>query len=133
MGAYVVGQVVKLMIQKSIPVSDSRVLIMGLTFKEDCPDLRNTRVVDMVDEFKGYGVSPDVHDPWIDADEAYREYGITPVAKLDEGEYDAIIMAVAHRQFREMGIESVRALGRPNHILYDIKYIFSADQVDGRL
>jgi len=133
MGAYVVGQVVKLMIQQSISVADSRVLVLGLTFKEDCPDLRNTRVVDMIDEFKSYGILPDVYDPWIDADDAYREYGITPVSGLKVSQYDAIIMAVAHRQFKEMGIDSIRALGKSNHVLYDIKYIFRADQVDGRL
>jgi len=133
MGAYVVGQVVKLMIQRSLSVAGSRVLIMGLTFKEDCPDLRNTRVVDMIGEFESYGVSPDVYDPWIDGDEAQREHGITPVTKLEASLYDAILMAVSHRQFKEMGVDAIRALGKPDHVLYDIKYIFQADQVDGRL
>ena len=133
MGAYVVGQVVKLMIKKSLPVAGSRVLVMGLTFKENCPDLRNTRVVDMIDELKSYGITPDVHDPWIDGDEAQREYGITSTSNLEESQYDAIIMAVAHRQFIEMGLDAIRALGKPNHVLYDIKYIFKANQVDGRL
>jgi UDP-N-acetyl-D-galactosamine dehydrogenase len=106
---------------------------MGLTFKENCPDLRNSKVVDVVRELQKYGAQVDVHDPWIDAREARHEYAIRPVRALKRGTYDAIVMAVGHRQFREMGAEAVRRLGRRNHVLYDIKYVFPAAEVDGRL
>jgi len=133
MGAYVTQQVVKLMTQKRIAVVDAKILIMGLTFKEDCPDLRNTRVVDIIAEFKDYQCQIDVYDPWINAIEAEHEYNITPIQKPKEGDYDAIILAVGHQQFKEMGLEGVKALGKENSILFDVKYIFPADAVDGRL
>ena len=133
MGAYVVGRVIKLMLQRHKLDGDSRVLILGLTFKENCPDLRNTRVVDMVAEFQDYGIGVDVHDPWVDPAEARSEYGITPLAEPPEGHYDAIVLAVAHRQFAELGAEGIRRFGRPGAILYDVKQLLPADQVDGRL
>ncbi len=133
MGLYVASEVIKLMTRKNIPLVNANVLVMGLTFKENCPDLRNTRVVDLVSEFEGYSAQVDVYDPWVDADEAKREYGIEPVASLQEGMYDAVIVAVAHDQFRDMGIERIRALGKPESVLYDLKYLLPADQVDGRL
>jgi UDP-N-acetyl-D-galactosamine dehydrogenase len=133
MGRYVVSQLVKAMMKKRIQVQGARVLIMGLTFKENCPDLRNTRVVDIVKELKDYNVEVDVYDPWVDPAEAQHEYGITPVAQPAAGEYDGIILAVAHRQFVEMGAAAIRKLGKPEHVLYDLKYVLSADDSDLRL
>jgi len=134
MGAYATQQVVKLMTQKRIPVVDARILIMGLTFKEDCPDLRNTRVVDIIDEFADYHCQIDVYDPWVSVAEAEHEYNITPVTdKPAAGQYDAIILAVSHRQFKQMGLDEIKALGKANSVIYDIKYLFPADAVDGRL
>lgn len=133
MGAYVASRLVKEMISKHIQVAGAKVLVMGLTFKENCPDLRNTRVVDVIDELKDYGMEVDVHDPWVDADEARHEYGLELTDAPQAGAYDAIITAVAHEQFRENGSSGVRAFGREAHVLYDLKYIFAADQVDIRL
>jgi len=133
MGAYVVQRVVKLMNQRRIAVMDARVLVLGLTFKENCPDLRNTRVVDIVAELRDYHAQVDVYDPWIDPHAAQHEYGITPIAAPEPGTYDAIIVAVGHQQFRDMGVERVRALGTPNAVLFDVKYVFPAQDVDGRL
>jgi UDP-N-acetyl-D-galactosamine dehydrogenase len=133
MGMYVAQQVTQLMIQRRIGVRDSRILMMGLTFKENCPDVRNTKIVDVVRELEKYGAKVDVCDPWADADEAEHEYGLRPIRKPKAGTYDAIVMGVAHQQFRDMGIASIRGLARKNHVLYDIKYVFRADEVDGRL
>jgi UDP-N-acetyl-D-galactosamine dehydrogenase len=133
MGNYVAGRVVNLLTDRRIHVKGARVLVMGLTFKENCPDLRNSKVVDVVRELQRYGARVDCHDPWIDARAARHEYGIRPVRKLERNRYDAIVMAVAHRQFRDMGAEAIRRLGRRNHVLYDIKYVFPANEVDGRL
>lgn len=133
MGAHVVEQVIKLMLRKRIQMVDANILVMGLTFKENCPDLRNTRVVNIVAEFKAYNANVDVYDPWVSAQEAEHEYGITPVAELQKGRYDAIVLAVAHEQFAQMGLENIRALGKPNAVLYDVKYLFRPEQVDGRL
>ncbi|WP_308219102.1 Vi polysaccharide biosynthesis UDP-N-acetylglucosamine C-6 dehydrogenase TviB [Kerstersia gyiorum] len=133
MGRYVVSQLVKAMMKKRIQVQGARVLIMGLTFKENCPDLRNTRVVDIVKELKDYNVEVDVYDPWVDPAEAQHEYGITPVAQPAAGEYDGIILAVSHHQFVEMGAAAIRKLGKPEHVLYDLKYVLSADDSDLRL
>ena len=133
MGCYVVSQVVKLMLKKRIHVNEARILMMGLTFKENCPDLRNTRVIDMIKEFNSYGAKVDVYDPWVDSKETQHEYGITPIDKPQQNTYDAIVLAVKHDQFVQMGEEKIRALGKENHVLYDIKYILSADKVDGRL
>ncbi len=133
MGIYVAAQVAQLMIQRKIQVKDSRILIMGLTFKENCPDVRNTKIVDVVNELKKYGARVDVCDPWADPDEAEHEYGLRPVKKVKPGSYDAVVMGVAHDEFRKMGINKVRELGRKNHVLYDIKYVFKTNEVDGRL
>jgi UDP-N-acetyl-D-galactosamine dehydrogenase len=133
MGKYVVSSVVKMMIQRNIPIATSRVLILGLTFKENCPDIRNTRVVDMVSEMQSYGATVDVYDPWVDPVEAQSELGIEPIEKLEDGSYDAIILAVAHHQFKEMGVERLRKLGRNSAILYDIKHLLPGNEVDGRL
>jgi UDP-N-acetyl-D-galactosamine dehydrogenase len=133
MGKYVVSSVVKMMIQNNIPIATSRVLILGLTFKENCPDIRNTRVVDMVSEMQSYGAEVDVYDPWVDAQEAQTELGIKPIEKPEENRYDAIIIAVAHHQFKEMGGEKLRRLGKNSAILYDIKHLLPTGEADGRL
>ena len=133
MGCYVISQVVKLMLQMRIHVNDSKILMMGLAFKENCPDLRNTRVVDMIEELENFGATVDVYDPWVDSDEAQREYGITPVKIPEKGSYDAIILAVGHDEFKRMSVDDVRAYGKEKHVLYDIKYIFDTNSVDGRL
>jgi len=133
MGNYVAQQVAQLMIKRRIQVRDARILIMGLTFKENCPDVRNTKIVDVVRELEKYGAKVEVFDPWADPDEAEHEYGLRPVKRLKDGTYDAVVMGVAHREFRKMGIQKVRALAKKTHVLYDIKYVFRADEVDGRL
>ncbi|MCC6916982.1 Vi polysaccharide biosynthesis UDP-N-acetylglucosamine C-6 dehydrogenase TviB [Nitrosomonas sp.] len=133
MGAYVVAQLVKAMTKKRIQVEGARVLVMGLTFKENCPDLRNTRIVDIVAELKDYNCVVDVYDPWVSPEEAQHEYGITPVKAPESGSYDAIILAVAHHQFREMGAAAVRGLGKPGAVLYDLKYVLDPQKSDLRL
>lgn len=133
MGRYVVSELVKAMVKKRIHVAGARVLLMGLTFKENCPDIRNTKVIDIVSELKEYGVTADVYDPWVDSKEAEHEYGITPVKTPANGSYDAIILAVAHQQFREMGVKGIKALAKPEHILYDLKYLLNANDADLRL
>jgi len=133
MGLYVVSEVCRLMTRARIHVVGSRVLILGFTFKENCPDVRNTRVIDMVREFETFDAQVDVCDPWADAAETRREYDIPLIDAPDDGQYDAIVMAVAHDQFREWGIEKIRRFGRERHVLYDIKHLFSKDAVDGRL
>ncbi len=133
MGIYVAQQVAQLMIGRRIQVKDARILVMGLTFKENCPDVRNSKVVDVVRELEKYGAKVDVYDPWADTAEAFHEYQLRPVRRLKPGTYDAVVMGVAHDKFRSMGIAGVRALGRKAHVLYDIKYVFKADEVDGRL
>jgi UDP-N-acetyl-D-galactosamine dehydrogenase len=112
---------------------DANVLIMGLTFKENCPDLRNTRIVDVVEEFEGFNCNVDVFDPWVDKEEAVREYNIKPIDQPVEGKYDAILLAVAHDEFKELSLEQIKAFGKDNHVLYDIKYLLGANEVDGRL
>jgi UDP-N-acetyl-D-galactosamine dehydrogenase len=133
MGIYVVTQLVKAMTRRRLQVDGARVLIMGLTFKENCPDLRNTRVVDIIEELKGYKVQTDVFDPWVDPAQAQYEYGITPLQNLELGVYDAIVLAVAHHQFKTMGAKAIRALGKPEHVLYDLKYLLPIDGSDLRL
>lgn len=133
MGTYVVAQLVKAMTKKRIQVDSARVLVMGLAFKENCPDLRNTRVVDIVSELKDYNCDVDVYDPWVNEKEAQYEYGISPISKTNDGAYDAIILAVAHREFKLMGSAAIRALGKPNAVLYDLKYVLSAQESDLRL
>jgi UDP-N-acetyl-D-galactosamine dehydrogenase len=133
MANYVAGQVVKLMAGKSILAKGSRVLVLGLTFKENCPDLRNSKVADVVRELGIYGAKVDVYDPWIDRAEAEHEYGIRPISRVRDGVYDAAVLAVGHKEFREQGINAVRKACKKNHVVYDIKYVFGADQVDGRL
>ena len=133
MGTYVVAQLVKAMTKKHIQVEGAKVLVMGLTFKENCPDLRNTRVVDIVSELNDYNCDVDVFDPWVTVEEALHEYGITPVIQPKAGIYDAIILAVAHHQFKDMGSAAIRALGKPISVLYDLKYLLTAQESDLRL
>ena len=133
MGTYVVAQLIKAMTKKRIQVQESRILVMGLTFKENCPDLRNTRVVDIVNELAEYNINVDVYDPWVDPEECEREYGIKPIQTLKEGTYDGIVLAVAHEQFKAIGIDKIRAIGKDEHVLYDLKYVYDADSVDIRL
>ena len=133
MGEYVVSRLVKLMLKKRLHVRESNILIMGLTFKENCPDLRNTRVVDIINELQTYGVNIHVYDPWVDPQEAQAEYGIKPIETLEEGQFDAIILAVAHQQFKQMDIKQIRALGKSDAVIYDLKYLFPAELTDERL
>jgi UDP-N-acetyl-D-galactosamine dehydrogenase len=133
MGAYVVHSVVKMMMKRGMSTNNSRVLVLGLTFKENCPDLRNTRVVDIVSEFEDYGANVDVYDPWVDPAEAETEYGLKPIDHLTDGIYDAVILAVAHREFKELGGEKIRALCKAHGVLYDVKHILPVDGVDARL
>jgi UDP-N-acetyl-D-galactosamine dehydrogenase len=133
MASYVVSQVIKLMIRKAIHPCGARVLVLGLAFKENCPDVRNTKVVDVVRELEGYSCRVDVYDPWVAREEAAREYGIELIGEPGPGEYDAIVLAVAHSQLRELGAAGIHALGRDNHVLYDIKHVLPKRDVDGRL
>ncbi len=136
MGKYVVSEVVKLMLHRKLQVSGSKVLVMGLTFKENCPDIRNTKVVDLVSEFKDYGCDVDFLDPWADPQEVHQEYGITMTSNIDElstGKYNAVILAVAHNEFKAMGVSSIRDLLPEEGVLYDIKYVLPKEAVDGRL
>lgn len=133
MGQYVVSQVVKLMLKRRIHVEDANVLVLGLAFKENCPDIRNTRVVDIINEFKDYGANVDVFDPWANSAEAQAEYGIELIEQPAIGKYDAVVLAVAHQQFRELGIEQIRRFGRRECVVYDIKSFLPANKVDARL
>ena len=133
MGVYVANEVIRLMVRKGINPVRARVLVLGLAFKENCPDLRNTRVVDIVHALHAYNAQVDVHDPWINADEAKHEYALSPVASPVPGDYDAVIVAVGHRQFIELGVEGIRGYGKPDSVVYDVKYVLPRDAVDGRL
>ncbi|TAK56250.1 MAG: Vi polysaccharide biosynthesis UDP-N-acetylglucosamine C-6 dehydrogenase TviB [Gammaproteobacteria bacterium] len=133
MALYVAGEIVRLMTGKRIHVNGARVLVMGLTFKEDCPDLRNSKVADVIHELEGYGARVDVWDPWVNPREARAEYGVRIIGKPARGHYDAIVVAVAHRQFRALDIAAVRRLARRNHVLYDIKHVYPQEATDGRL
>ena len=133
MGAYVAGQMIKEMLKRNLLVRGARVLVMGLTFKENCPDLRNTRVTDVIVELREFGVEVDVFDPWVSADEAKSEYGINLVDAPAAGTYGGIILAVAHNQFVALGGEGIRQFGALDHVLYDLKYVLPADASDLRL
>lgn len=133
MGQYVVSQLIKGMLQKKIQVDQANVLVMGLTFKEDCPDLRNTRVVDIIEELKEYNVNVDVVDPLCESQEAFEEYGIELTSNPEKGQYDAVILAVAHKEFKAMDIADIKAFGRENHVLYDLKCALDKNYVDMRL
>jgi UDP-N-acetyl-D-galactosamine dehydrogenase len=133
MGEHIASTIVKLLLSRNLSVNGGKALIFGLAFKENCPDLRNTRVVDIVAELQSYGMAVDVFDPWVNPGEAEAEYGLLPVNRPEAGAYDALVLAVGHRQFTEMGITGIRALGKSTAVVYDVKYLFPPDQTDGRL
>jgi UDP-N-acetyl-D-glucosamine/UDP-N-acetyl-D-galactosamine dehydrogenase len=133
MGGFVADSVVKMMTKRKSQVVDARVLIMGLTFKENCPDLRNTGVIDIIEEMKTYNTLVDIYDPWADPAEAHHEYGLDLISTPEKNTYDAIIICVAHNQFKEMGAAGIRALGKQNHVLFDVKHVLPKADVDARL
>ncbi len=133
MGAYVAGEVIRLMVHKGINPVRARILVLGLAFKENCPDLRNTRVVDIVSALKTYSAQVEICDPWVDSAEAQHEYGLSTTAQPQQGVYDAVIVAVGHDAFRELGASGIRAFGKPESVLYDVKYVLPREAVDGRL
>ena len=132
MGQYVANEVIRLMVRNGINPVRARILVLGLAFKENCPDLRNTRVVDIIEALKGYNARVDVCDPWVDAAEAKHEYGLS-LSSPGQGEYDAIVVAVGHEEFRKLGATGIRAHGKPGAVLYDVKYVLPREAVDGRL
>ncbi len=134
MGSHVAGQVVKLMLKKAINVVGARILVLGFTFKEGCPDLRNTKVIDIVRELAGYHTQVDIYDPWIDPAEAEHEYGVTPMSQPPVANtYDAIVLAVAHPEFLQLGGQGIHAFGKTDHVLYDVKSLLGKAESDGRL
>lgn len=133
MGSYIVDQVIKLMTKKSISLIDAKILIMGLTFKENCPDLRNTRVVDIVEGFEDFNCIVDVYDPWVNGDRALYDCNVNLVDEPDQDKYDAILLTVGHDEFRALSVEKIRSFGKEKHVLYDIKYLLSESESDGRL
>jgi len=133
MGRHVADRVVRLMLKKRINVAGAKVLVLGLTFKENCPDLRNTRVTDIIDELRTCHANIDVYDPWVDATSAKHEYGLDLTPDLRPGTYDAIVLAVAHHQFTDMGAAALRALGKPDCVLFDVKNVLPREAVDDRL
>ncbi|AZZ93008.1 Vi polysaccharide biosynthesis UDP-N-acetylglucosamine C-6 dehydrogenase TviB [Hahella sp. KA22] len=133
MGEHVAERVIRMMTQRKQHVAEANILVLGLTFKENCPDIRNTRVVDVISAFESYNANVDVYDPWASPAEAEHEYGIRVIPELKTNHYDAIILTVAHKQFKDMGIENIRKLGKDNHVLFDVKYVLPKDLVDGRL
>ena len=133
MGTYIVSQLIKAMTKNRIQVAGAKVLVMGLTFKENCPDIRNTRIIDIIAELRDYHCAVDVYDPWVVSEEVNTEYGIEPIAEPRSNSYDAVILAVAHDQFRDMGAEKIRALGKSNAVLYDLKHVLLVEASDLRL
>jgi len=133
MSVYVVSQLIKAMSKKKIHISGAKILLMGLSFKEDCPDIRNTRVIDVIEELKNMDCDVDVYDPWVSKEEAQDEFGFCPVSILEEGSYDAVIIAVAHHQFKKMGVAKIKLLTKENHVIYDLKSILPIKAVDLRL
>lgn len=133
MGEYVATQLIKEMVKKRIQVVGARILILGLSFKENCPDIRNTKIVDMVKALKEYDLDLDIYDPWVDSAEVEAEYGLAPIMELKQGRYDAIIIAVAHDQFKQMSAQELVSLGKEKHVLYDLKYVLDKEQSDIRL
>lgn len=133
MGRYVVSELVKKMLKKRIHIEGANVLIMGLTFKENCPDLRNTRVVDIVEELAEYNINVDIVDPWCSSEEAQQEYGLNVIKTAKAAYYDGVILAVAHDEFKQAGAKEIRSYGKENHVLYDLKYVLDKESVDMRL
>ena len=124
MGSYIAERIVKLLTRKRIHVVDSRILVMGLTFKENCPDLRNTRVVDIINDLRDFNINIDVYDPWVATDESEAEYGISIIDTPEKAAYDAVLLAVAHEQFRELGLDKIKSFCKPEHVIFDVKYLF---------
>ena len=133
MGSYIASRVTELMVSKCIDIADSNVLVMGLTFKENCPDFRNTMVVNLIDNLNSFNCNVDVYDPWVNRQQVFNELGITPIISPVKGKYDVIILAVAHEDFKVLGISSIKAFAREKHLIYDVKYLFDRDSTDGRL
>jgi UDP-N-acetyl-D-galactosamine dehydrogenase len=133
MGSYVATQMVKKLASKKIHIDEAKVLVMGFTFKGDCPDVRNTKVIEIIKELKSFNINVDVYDTWASPAEVKHEYGIDLITELKENNYDGIILAVDHSELKAMGIEKVRALGKLNHVVYDVKYVFPLDAADIRL
>ena len=133
MANHVASNLVKHMISKEIKIKNANILVMGLTFKENCPDLRNTKVIDVIHELQEYKLNVDVYDPWIDKEEARSEYGVSPIESPEQNHYDAIIIAVAHNEFKEMGKQGLLKLLKQDHIIYDLKYILPKAESDIRL
>jgi UDP-N-acetyl-D-glucosamine/UDP-N-acetyl-D-galactosamine dehydrogenase len=133
MGAYVAQEIIKLMTERRIMVADSKILILGLAFKENCPDLRNSKVMDVLNELRRFDAKVDVYDPWVDSDAAYHEYGLRPIKTPKPASYDAVVLAVGHDEFKAMGVRKIRGLAKKVHVLYDVKYLFGREQTDGRL
>lgn len=133
MGQYTATQLVKAVSRKKIHIDEARVLILGFTFKGDCPDVRNTKIIDIVEELKSFNMKVDVYDPWTDHSEVKREYGISTILTLVENTYDAIVIAVDHSQFKSWGEGKIRSLGKANHVLYDVKHVLPKGCSDIRL
>jgi len=133
MGYFIVGQVSKLMAKKNIQLVNANILIMGLAFKENCPDIRNTKVIDLINEFKDLNCNVDVYDPWVKSEDAINEYKIQLIDEPHHKKYDAIVLAVAHDKIKEISLEELKTYGKDSHVIYDVKYLFKSDDVDGRL
>lgn len=133
MGEYIATQLIKEMVKKRIQVVGSKILVMGLSFKENCPDIRNTKIIDMVKALKEYELDIDIYDPWVNEDEVVHEYHLQPIINLEKNKYDAVVIAVKHNQFSKMGLEDIRSLTKTNHIIYDLKYLLNKNEADLRL
>jgi UDP-N-acetyl-D-galactosamine dehydrogenase len=133
MGAYISSQLIKLMMKHGLQVRNAKILLMGLSFKENCPDIRNTRIIDVIAELKDFECDIHVYDPWVLPEEAFKEYGIRLTTKLTPATYDAILLLVAHDDFKSMGVDKIHALGKEQHVLFDVKSIYPKDQTDLRL
>ncbi len=133
MGEYVATQLIKAMVKKQIQVVGGNILVMGLSFKENCPDIRNTKIIDLIESLKDYDLNLDIYDPWVDPYEVEKEYGLQPIHQLKNNHYDAIVLAIGHQNFRDLGYENIRNLGKENCVIYDLKHIFELEQSDLRL
>lgn len=133
MGEYVATQLIKVMVKKQIQVVGGNILVMGLSFKENCPDIRNTKIIDLIESLKDYDLNLDIYDPWVDPKEVKKEYGLQPIQQLKQGYYDAIVLAIGHQKFIDFGYEYIKKLGREKSIIYDLKNIFELNQSDIRL
>ena len=133
MGSHVAQRVIKRLAQRDLPVAGAKILVLGLAFKENCPDLRNTRVVDVISEFRSYHAEVDVYDPWVRSTEAAQKYGLALIDAPQSGRYDAIVLAVAHREFLALGVDAIRAFGKPDCVLFDVRHALPREGVDDRL